>query len=275
MKTTSHIRIIILAFGVTLTGCNEPNEAPRVELPVAVSADGVTTVTNDLGYEIEVTEARMAFNSLGFTIAGELHTQLPWKRLTNAIISNAYAHPGHYSGGEVTGELPGEFVVDWLQEDGRQLGTATLLGGTYTGANFTFARGSSDHLADDDPLIGHTAIFSGFATREGVSIPYNIVVNSPEGRVLVGAPLTTPDGTPGDFKATIDGSSSGTLRIQLDIEDPIEHHTLFDGIDFAELSPDANGVIHIAPDNAATEDAYNLFRRTFQLSDFYIVHYQE
>src|SRR5690554_1121890 len=275
MKTSASPFIIALI--LLLSACDEPTEAPRVEIPVVVSGAGLTPVTTDLGYAIEVTEARMAFNNLAFTIAGEAHANFFWQNLSQAIIPSAHAHPGHFAGGEVTGELLGEFVVDWLANSEQQLGVATLLAGTYTGANFTFARASQDWLEAGDPLIGHTAIFAGVATRAGTSTPFTIVIDSPEDRELVGAPLTRADDTTNSFRAHIDAaSSSGTLRMQLVTEDPVEHDTLFDGIDFAALSADADGVVHIAPDSQATsEDAYNLFRRTFQLTDHYMVYYED
>lgn len=270
---SSFLIVLILA----LSACDEPTEATRVEIPVVVSGAGLTPVTTDLGYEIALTEARMAFNNLAFTIAGEAHASLFWPTVSEMLIPVAHAHPGHFAGGEVTGELPGEFVVDWLADDGKQLGVATLLAGTYTGANFTFARASEDWLEAGDPLIGHTAIFSGTATRQGVSTEFTITIDSHEDRELVGAPLTRIDAPAHEFQARIDASSSsGTLLMQLVTEDPIELDTLFDGVDFAALSADSDGVVQIAPDSqGAAEDAYNLFRRTFQLADHYLIFFQD
>jgi len=277
MPIKTSASLFIIALTLLLSACDEPTEATRVEIPVVISSAGLTPVTTDLGYMIEVTQARMAFNSLAFTIAGEVHADLFWQSLSEAILPTAHAHPGHFAGGEVTGELPGEFIVDWLADEGHQLGLATLLAGTYTGANFTFARASQDWLEAGDPLIGHTAIFAGVATRQGTATPFTIVIDSPEDRELIGAPLTRADDASNSFQARIDASSSsGTLLLQLVTEDPVEHDTLFDGIDFAALHTDSEGTVHIGPTSqGASEDAYNLFRRTFQLTDHYMVYYQD
>jgi len=275
MKTSASPFIIALI--LLLSACDEPTEAPRVEIPVVVSGAGLTPVTTDLGYAIEVTEARMAFNNLAFTIAGEAHANFFWQNLSQAIIPSAHAHPGHFAGGEVTGELPGEFLVDWLANNEQQLGVATLLAGTYMGVNFTFARASEDWLEAGDPLIGHTAIFAGLASRQGTAIPFTITIDSPKDRELIGAPLTRADDASNSFQARIDASSSsGTLLLQLVTEDPVKHNTLFDGIDFAALHTDSEGTVHIGPTSqGASEDAYNLFRRTFQITDHYMVYYQD
>jgi len=277
----TRILSILTALLILLAACNEPTEAPRVELPVVVDAGGLKPVTTDLGYQIEVTEARMAFKNLAFTIAGELHTnethaQSVWQTLSRALLPTAHAHPGHFGGGEVTGELPGKFVVDFFEDDGQQLGLATLLAGTYRGANFTFSRASEEHLDPDDPLAGHTAIISGTATRNGASTAFTIVLDSHDNRDLIGAPLTRADGTSTGFQAHIDQHSTGSLAIQLLTEDPVELDTIFDGIDFDRLQTNPDGLANLGPQSLNdSADAYNLFRRTFQLAEHYIVYYQE
>lgn len=261
LKTLSIPLLLALLF----TGCAEPNEATRVELPVRVDASAVTSVTTDLGYDVELNEVRVALNNLVFSIAGEAHTASLWQRLGDTVIPNAHAHPGHYQGGEVTGEMPGDFVFDWLADDQKKLGDATLLSGRYTASNFTFARGSADTLAADDPLIGHTAIISGVATKDADSIDFTIVVDSPEGRELVGVP----------FEATVNADSTGTLLLRLETVDRYEHKTLFDGVDFFAFEADADDILRIEPDTPKVEDAYNKFRRTFQTHDHYYFDYKE
>lgn len=269
------LKIAPLLLVVGLWACSEASEAPRVELPVQISSAGLVPVQNDLGYQVELTRVRVAIRDLGFSVAGELHASL-WQRVSDALAPQAWAHPGHSAGGEVTGELPGNFIIDWLREDGRELGHATLLAGTYTSANFVFARASEAQLDPGDPLIGHTAIFEGIARRAGVEIPFAIFVDSPADRALIGAPLTRPGRIePGKFRAVIDADARGTLRLQMDVEDIIEHKILFDALDFDALPADEDGVVRIVPDVAAVEQAYNVFRRKFQLVDHYIVYYQE
>ena len=239
--------------------CDEPTEAPRVQLPVVVSAQGVAPVTTDLGYDVRLTSARVALSGVVFTVAGEEHAGSMASRVYEALVPSARAHPGHYQGGEVTGELAGAFVIDWIAQDARELGVATLLAGTYNGANFTFER--AGELAGDDALPGHTAVLQGTATRQGAVVSFTIVLDSPAGRVLVGAP----------FEAAIDEDTTGTLALHFNTSDVLEGDTLFDGIDFSTLDADADGQLLIQPDEPAVEDAYNTVRRAFQTHDHYAV----
>ena len=192
-------------------------------------------------------------------MAGEVRSAR--SSLSPLLRARAYAHPGHFEGGEVTGELLGAFVVDWIADDGRDLGLATLLVGSYGGANFTFGRGTAERLPAGDPLVGHTARIAGEATRDDTSWAFTIVVDSPEGRELVGAP----------FEGEMHGDALGSLRLRILAQDPYEGDTLFDGIDFQALDRDGDGVVTLLPDDG--EEASNLFRRTFQTHDhFEVIH---
>ncbi len=248
----------------SVMSCDGPSEAPRVELPVVVDASGVVPLTTDLGYDVEFTSARVALEGLVFTTAGEAHAASFWRTVHDVVVPSAVAHPGHFQGGEVTGELPGSFVAEWPTDAGRELGKATLIAGTYSGSNFTFGRGA-DGLDADDPLVGHTAVISGTATRGGTTTSFTVVVDSPEGRELVGAP----------FDAEIGADADGTLYLAFRPVDTFEGDTLFDAIDFAALDIDADGVVTIEPGVPEVEDAYVLFRRTFQTHDHYVVSYEE
>lgn len=257
-----------------LTGavaCAAPSEAPRVDLPVVVDASGAVPVTTDLGYAVELSSARIAIEDLVFTVAGEVHAESvpessPGGLVHGLLIPMAHAHPGHYQGGEVTGELLGAFVVDWPADEGRELGVATLIATTYSAANFGFGRGSAEGLDAEDPLVGHTAIVSGSATKDGVTTAFTIVVDSPEDRELVGAP----------FDASLDEDAAGTLALRFNTADALEGDTLFDGLDFAALDADGDGELVIQPDAAEAElaAAYDLFRRTLQTHDHYAVELQ-
>lgn len=257
------IAFVTLLFG--LSGCGDPSEAPRVRLPVVVDAAGMAPVVTDLGYEVEVTSARIALSDLLFTVAGEVHTASVWQTISEAFVGSAHAHPGHYQGGEVTGEMLGDYVVEWSSEEGRQLGVATLIALRYSAANFTFGRGSAEQLSAGDPLLGHTAILAGTATKGASTISFTIVVDSPEGRELVGAP----------FEADLGADATGTLAFRFNVLDPLEGDTLFDGVDFAGLDTDADEQVVIEPDDAEFDEAYNVLRRQFQTHDHFSIHYLE
>lgn len=262
--TARHPHGALLAVLLAVGACSPAQEAPRVVLPVVVDVAGMAPFTTDKGYTITLTEARVALKDVVFTIAGEAHVASSWElpRLGDWLIPPAQAHPGHYQGGEVTGELVGSFVVDWAREGGRVLGDATLLGGRYTAANLTFDRGALGPLPAGDALIGHTALLAGTATRDGQQIRFSILLDAPEGRVLVGAP----------FEATLSADTAGTLGLRFTPRDELEGDTLLDGVDFQALDADADHTVHIAPDLPAVEDAYNTARRAFMTHDHYAVH---
>ena len=240
----------------TLLSCDSPSEAVRVELPLVVDASSIVPVTNDLGYEVTLTSVRIALKDPVFTIAGEVHTASPGQRILDLLVPNVYAHPGHYQGGEVTGELSGEFVIDWIEDEGQSLGTATLIAGEYTAANFTFIQGG-----DETVVAGHTAILEGSATKDGTTTTFTITLDSPEGRQLVGAPFTEE----------IKEDSTGSLHFIFSPLDELEGDTLFDSIDFESLDEDGDHMLSIEPDQEEVEDAYNVLRRKFQTHDHYTI----
>lgn len=252
-----------LAFGaLSASACSEAKEPERVELDVVSDGALLTPVTTDLGYEVEVASASMVADDLQFTVAGETHASLG-RRLWNLAVPEAHAHPGHYQGGEITGELPGHFILRFTPGEVEKLGTATLLVGDYHSVNLTLASAVSGDVPKKDPLLGHTAFFSGTASKDDVQIEFEIALDSPKGRELVGIP----------FEEEVTNSTHNVLALRFSPSDPLEMDTFFDGIDFAALDGDGDGQVRIDPEAAvdAAVDAYNLIHRTFQTHDHFVV----
>lgn len=224
-----------------------------MSLPVVVDGSQLADVVNDLGYTVHLDAARLAIGDLEFTIRGEMHgaTASLWR----FVVPTAWAHPGHYAGGDVTGALPGAFVLDFVAGDGAQLGVAELIVGDYNGANFGVRL--ADELTDGDPLRGHAAYFAGTARKDGQTIAFTAALDVDVGAQVVGAP----------FDDTIAEGSAGALRFQLIARDPIDGLTLFDDLDFAALDDDGDGQVAIAPGDAA----HNIFRRVLGTHVFYDV----
>lgn len=248
-----------MRFAVTLfavAGCGPSQEAVTVELPVTTSSAPVPAATTDLGYQIELAEIRIAVSTVQFTIEGETHSDVAAR-----TASLGRPHPGHSAGGEVTGELPGTFVLTWNGEPQPPLGTATLIVGDYHGANFAFrAAGADDALANGDPLLGHTFHVTGTASKDGTSKPFVAVLDVEPDSAVIGAV----------FEHTIAETSTETLVLEFFPTDPYENDTPFDGVDYFAL-PDTAGTIEIRPGSTA----HNLIRRAIQTHDHYAVVAQE
>lgn len=258
--------LVVLAFVLGLSGCSAPQEAVRVELSVALDAGAIKAVTNDLGYEVELTEARMMVQDLTFAIAGEAHQEALLHKTYQWLVPDAYAHPGHYQGGDITGELTGRFLLDWLpgQRAPLELGRASLLVGTYKSANFVFERATEQDLSDkDDELLGHTMIFRGTASKAKEQFTFLALIDSPEDRQLVGLP----------FEDEVTADSDEVIHFMLEPHDRLAGDTMFDGLDFKALDEDSDGAVRLLPkaESDALEDAYNLFRRSIQTHNYYFM----
>lgn len=256
----------VLGIVLGLSACSAPQEAVRVERSVVLDAGDIKALTNDLGYEVELTEARMMVRDLTFAIAGEAHQEALLHKTYQWLVPNAYAHPGHYQGGDITGELTGRFLLDWLpgQTAPRELGRASLLVGTYKSANFVFERASEQDLSDkDDELLGHTMIFRGTASKGKEQFTFLALIDSPEDRKLVGLP----------FEGEVTADSDDVIHFMFDPHDRLADDTMFDGLDFKALDEDSDGVVQLLPkaESDALEDAYNLFRRSLQTHDYYFM----
>jgi len=242
-----------LSFATCLfVACAPSQEAARVELAVAVDGAQVVPAATDLGWTVRLDVARVAAGDLEFTIQGEMHAAA---RLWDRIVPRAFAHPGHYAGGDVTGALPGSFVLDWIAGDGVELGRAELLVGDYHGCNIAFRR--ADELPASDPLSGHTAHFAGTASKDGQELAFTAVLDLDAGASVIGAP----------FDLDIDTDTDITLGLRLRQRDDTSGAALFDGVDFAALDPGDGGPVVVEPG----DPAHNLVRRALQSHVFYTV----
>jgi len=238
-----------------------------VERPLCVDSRAIAPFTTDLGFEVRLLEARLAVADFEFATAGELHAAARPPSFISYLISPAYAHPGHYEGGEVVGEARGQFVLDWVADDERELTSATLITTDYSSGNFTFARAGVDAgVAASDPLLGHTALFAGSARLGDFETSFRFVLDLPDDRVLVGVP----------FPATITTEREGSVLFALLLREESGQTTLFDQIDFSALEGAGAGQVDIGP-ASTTEvdmDAYNHLRRAVGTHDYYELSFQ-
>ncbi|MBT8494758.1 MAG: hypothetical protein KJO07_17005 [Deltaproteobacteria bacterium] len=244
MKKTSLLMALLLA------ACSGGNESTTVDLQVVTAPLDTATVTTDLGFQITLSEARLTVADVLFT-TGENEQSLA-SRVWEWIVPSAHAHPGHFGGGEVAGELLGNFTLDW-QDTAQPLGTATLITGPFTGVDFLLRR-SEDGELGDPAFDGHSFYAAGTAEKDGQSYPFTALVRFADGTAVIGA----------YFVAEIDDSSAGTLSLALSLQDSFEGDTLFDGVDFLALDGD-EPTIDIRPGSPE----HNRLDRVLQSHDHY------
>jgi hypothetical protein len=242
----------ILLLSSALCACTASQEASTVELPVTTTSAAIPGVVTDLGYAIELTRVRVGVTQIEFTIEGESHQKRGAVETT--VPTRPVLHPGHASGGEVTGELAGDHVLTFDGQPQNPLGMAQLIVGDYTGANFAFrSTTANDGLAAGDPLLGHAFHLQGTATRDGITKNLDLVLDVEPDTAVIGAV----------FQDTVAAGSDHGLAIELYAADPVEGDTAFDGIDFFAIS--TTDLVEIRPGS----DAHNLVRREIQTHDHY------
>lgn len=253
--------LVLACAGVGLA-CSPAEEPARVEVPVVVDGSLLVPHENDLGYDVELSEARLVVQDLTFAVAGETHRASLWDRLSDLVVAPARAHPGHVQGGDVTGQLRGRFLIDWSQPGMQEIGAATLLVGSYDNANFIFARAQPSDVSEGDALLEHTARLVGVARKDGVEVPFEVTLTAPSERELIGVPC----------RIAVEPDSALRLAFQFNPIDEIEGETIFDAVDFAALPRNGEGVVELddSTDDASTREALNQIQRTFQTHDHFI-----
>jgi hypothetical protein len=191
-------------------------------------------------------------------------TRFDVRSLRGLLWPVAHAHPGHFQGGEIMGELLGKFVIDLYGDATQLLGQATLLTGTYESANFSLSRATPDDaLTAGDPLLGHTAELLGVARKDGRETSFVALIDSPEDRMITGVPS----------ELRVAGTSTSGLRLRLLLRDLEEQDTLFDDIDFTTLDARGDGSVELR--EGVNTPAYEQLRRTLQTHDHFVMEHEE
>lgn len=212
---------------VLSTACGETTVGESTEPQTVVRRVFIEPVPNTFdradGTSFELTNVEVTMGDLEFTTGGEAHTaMLP--SLWDIVVPSAHAHPGHFSGGEVLGELPGIFTTNLLL--GGQLGEAQLLEGEYQGLNFAFG-----------PSEQNTSMrIAGIARWEGNEREFSIDwVSTPDVQVI---------GIP--FEANV-AADDETQQIHISIKLTNDGQTILDDLEFVvderplALGPDDEG----------------------------------
>jgi len=239
-----------------MASCVGSQPSATVHLPLVADGSTVSPFTTDLGFEVTLDHVRMALAEIQFTQGGEQHTSL-FEDLRDLMLKTACAHPGHYAGGEVTGELVGPVVVEWIPDTYINTGEGILVCGEYHGANLLFIRANGQFgLAGDDPLTGHHIHLEGSVSRGGEVTGFEAVMDMPDGASAIGMIMSLD----------IDEYTAVTLALRL-LPTSSQGATLFDGIDFSVLDSNGDGEVMIEPGH----EEHNRIQRAFLKHDFYEV----
>jgi hypothetical protein len=208
---------------VVLSACGG-TERSRRTFPVEVVA-ATSGIVTDSGWSVSLTKASLRFEAVRFFEGKAVISRAaPWWK--QALISEAWAHPGHYVPGEAVGEWVGALDVDLLKTDTLEWGTASAITGDIGSAQLTLG----------------ALVLEGVATKDGASVEFS-VTSMPE------LPL---EGIPFEHVLTTAAGS-----VQLEVRLPV----LLSRVDFSRVgasakpldmtSPAYNGVVRGLVDTSA------------------------
>lgn len=224
---------------VLLLACGASEDAARIRAEVHTPLTKSQRLETDLGYEVELVEARVVAQAIHFLVPERMSS-----RMKRILFPRAWAHPGHHHGGEIAGELVGPLLIDWIP-GGRELGHATLLPGSYAGAAYSFTPGAGK--VQEEPLFSHVAFLQGVAKKEERSQAFVVRIRTP--------PRPEVDGIP--FQAGIVEGERPRLELRLVLRHDGE--SLFDGVDFLALGG-GNDMLLLSSE-AESEAAREAFER--------------
>lgn len=216
--------------------CEPKGEEPQeVTLPVSIDGRGLLLPTVNTGdWQVSVDTFDVCVENFEFTQEGEAHVSV-LRRISNFLVPELMAHPGHLGGGDVTGVLDGAWVIRFMEKT-IPLGDATLLEGAYNGFNMNFCiAGESHGITDEQPIFGHNAAISGVGKNGSQSVRFELFVDIADDPVLFG----------GIFEEGIAPSMQPGLRLKPVLQDSIGGGSFFDGIDFGLLDDDGDGFVSI------------------------------
>ena len=241
MKKQTLIPMLLLAAATPkLWGCGGEEGPSRTGFEVQVAGRGGSSLQNDFGYRVELTEARLHLGPIHF-FSGEplFSVRAPdegWPaRLARRLLGErlAHAHPGHYQQGEALGEVLSRKTVDLLGPAPTRLGIAEGITGAYRSARVAYAPAADN--------AGHAAHLRGVAHKGSDAVAF--VGDLDVSEEIAGIACTAEVGAAG-----------GTMQVAVELAQWIAR------IDFSLLDASA-GEVKLAPGsqghNALTRGIHN------------------
>ena len=180
-------------------------EYTRRTFPLDVAGQRPVALVTDSGWSVTLNKATAHLASVRFFEGKVLVTRRsPWWR--SLLISEAWAHPGHYQAGEALGELLAPLELDLLSPGPVRWGEVDALTGSYGSVQLGFAEGGLE--------------LEGTATRAGETVVF-------AGRVQPEAAL---EGLPFDHEMT---TAAGSVQLRLELQ------VLLSRVDFGRVGSSA------------------------------------
>lgn len=190
---------LLIVSMLLLVGCGG-TEHTRRTFPVEVMGKPGAVVT-DSGWSVALTTATAHLESVRFFEGKVLVTRrAPWWR--SLLVSEAWAHPGHYQPGEALAELLAPLELDLLATGPVRWGDASALTGSYGSMQLGFGAGGLQ--------------LEGVATRGAETVDFSAQYT----------PESALDGVAFDYELT---TAPGTMQLHLDLQ------ALLSRIDFAQV----------------------------------------
>ncbi len=191
------LALVLLA---AVAACDAGTGGRRVQLDVGVRStvdEGSRTLrfVNDEGWAVELEQACVAVGPFTFwENAGALWSRSLPRRLYDALVPSAHAHPGadHFNGGQVQSEWTYQIALDLVRQRSLDLGTVEGLAGRSRSISIDLQPPRPSILGDATCLRGHHAYVVGTATRASVTVAFEGGLDLPASvtdRVVSGVPV--------------------------------------------------------------------------------------
>lgn len=188
-------------------------EHTRRTFPVELVGQRAAPLVTDSGWSVSLSKATVHLESVRFFEGQVLVTRrAPWWR--SLLISEAWAHPGHYQPGEALGELLSPLELDLLAAEPTVWGEANAITGSLGSVQLGFAPGGLQ--------------VEGTASRAGQSVDFS-------GQFEPGEAL---EGIAFDHELT---TAPGSVLLRLDLQ------ALLSRIDFAQVGVSARPIDDQSP----------------------------